>query len=403
MARFLERLASAELAKLATPQSRHVAVAITRLLPFLAYGSERAMAALTDFFEAHLDWTRAERALAAATPAPAAATAAVAAPAPPAAGPALHEATFFQDCFVLVVDNIPATRNGAALKEYLRQRGVPARTAAFLLEQCPPVSAESVGATAPGGEAQDEWRRFLERPLLPQALRALQGLCRGHAPTQDELVHTPHLVLCLHQMELLTSTRHVGTLSEALLDALGESNAAAAAAVAAVRAATRERRQALARSQREATLRALGFTLADTQNGGRIVSTRRLTGMEELDSGELEEAPVCVVCREGYRYKPTEPLGVYTYTKAVPIETARGSAATGYLTVSHLNAIHISCHEQAVRADRNRPGHRDIWEGATLRNSDTLCNNLLPMLVRGSSDTSGPGVGAGDARGTRDG
>ena len=53
------------------------------------------------------------------------------------------------------------------------------------------------------------------------------------------------------------------------------------------------------------------------------------------------------------------------------------------MTVSHFHAIHVSCHEQAATADRNRPGSRDVWDGATLRNSDTLCNNLLPLLVRG--------------------
>ena len=61
------------------------------------------------------------------------------------------------------------------------------------------------------------------------------------------------------------------------------------------------------------------------------------------------------------------------------VDATRGSS-----TVSHFNAIHISCHLTAKRADINRRPPKREWEGATLRNAETLCNNVLPVWT--SSD-----------------
>jgi len=59
-------------------------------------------------------------------------------------------------------------------------------------------------------------------------------------------------------------------------------------------------------------------------------------------------------------------------------------ATRGCSSVSHFNAIHFSCHLQAKRADINRRPPKREWEGATLRNAETLCNNVLPVWT--SSD-----------------
>ena len=59
-------------------------------------------------------------------------------------------------------------------------------------------------------------------------------------------------------------------------------------------------------------------------------------------------------------------------------------ATRGCSTVSHFNAIHISCHLEAKRADINRRPPKREWEGATLRNAETLCNSVLPVWT--SSD-----------------
>ena len=50
-----------------------------------------------------------------------------------------------------------------------------------------------------------------------------------------------------------------------------------------------------------------------------------------------------------------------------------------YSTVTHFNVIHFACHREASRAERTMKQPKEEWEGATLRNSQTKCNNLLPM------------------------
>ena len=117
-----------------------------------------------------------------------------------------------------------------------------------------------------------------------------------------------------------------------------------------------------------------------------------MLGFEDLSDEEDEDgALVCRVCREGYKSRPRELLGVYCFCKRVegaaaagggggtPSSTFAGASSAGYSSVSHFNAIHFSCHAAARRADiALRPPKRE-WEGAALRNSETRTNNLLPV------------------------
>ena len=48
-------------------------------------------------------------------------------------------------------------------------------------------------------------------------------------------------------------------------------------------------------------------------------------------------------------------------------------------TVTHFNVIHFTCHNDAVKADKKLKPPKTEWEGATIRNSHTLCNNLFPI------------------------
>lgn len=57
------------------------------------------------------------------------------------------------------------------------------------------------------------------------------------------------------------------------------------------------------------------------------------------------------------------------------------------MAVSHFNLIHSSCHQAARQADSALRAPKREWEGATLRNGETLCNNLLPLKAAGVSDT----------------
>ena len=109
--------------------------------------------------------------------------------------------------------------------------------------------------------------------------------------------------------------------------------------------------------------------------------------MADAARRELEEETghVCVVCGEGETYRAGEPLGCYCFCKRVPlpaassVESAPSVPEFCYTTVTHFGVIHFACHREASRAERTMKQPKEEWEGATLRNSQTKCNNLLPI------------------------
>ena len=106
-----------------------------------------------------------------------------------------------------------------------------------------------------------------------------------------------------------------------------------------------------------------------------------------LQELEEEKGHVCVVCGEGETYRPGEPLGAYVYVKRVPLGLGdAGRLEYGYTTVSHFNLIHFGCHREASIAERNLKQPKEEWEGATLRNSSTRCNAMLPLMGSTVSD-----------------
>ena len=123
------------------------------------------------------------------------------------------------------------------------------------------------------------------------------------------------------------------------------------------------------------------------------VSPTSMLGIEDISDEEEDDdaALVCRVCREGYRSRPRELMGVYCFCKRVECAPAATNSitnsanttanTTGYATVSHFNAIHFACHAAARRADIALRTPKREWEGASLRNSETLCNNLLPVFA----------------------
>ena len=142
--------------------------------------------------------------------------------------------------------------------------------------------------------------------------------------------------------------------------------------------------------------------------------------MEEMEGLEDEEGPTCMVCQEGYSFKPDEVLGVYVYSTKVKVpnvdategkgmassasasagasssmsmdpldipaelldlhpRSSRQSSAMLVTSVSAFNTIHFSCHDEAARADRALSKPKSEFEGATLRNSRCRCNSILPI------------------------
>ena len=170
------------------------------------------------------------------------------------------------------------------------------------------------------------------------------------------------------------------------MDTLSEGKDDVAAAIEKHRNDTKEKKKQLAQLQREKMLKSMGFVVASPEQGGKIKASSTLTGLEDLED---EGGFVCVVCREGYKFKPKESLGIYTFSKR--IEVSLGGSPTKpekcYSTVTHFNLIHNKCHSQATRSDRSGKHTREEWEGATLRNSDTKCNNLFPIMGPETTDS----------------
>lgn len=118
-----------------------------------------------------------------------------------------------------------------------------------------------------------------------------------------------------------------------------------------------------------------------SDGGERIVVSRpNLEGLEDVE--EEEDGLACMVCREGYSLRPNDHLGVYSYSKRVNLGVGTSGSGRGecvYTTVSHFNIIHFQCHQEAKRADAALKNPKKEWEGATLRNNETLCNALFPI------------------------
>ena len=148
-----------------------------------------------------------------------------------------------------------------------------------------------------------------------------------------------------------------------------------------------------------------------SSSGGKVIVATTMA-LEEL---EEETGHVCVVCGEGETYRPGEVMGCYAFCRRVGMLSGGVGSAGGhalspgriggggsgggglgvalgggsemcYTSVTHFNLIHFSCHRDATRAERSLKQPKEEWEGATLRNSQTKCNNLLPIHSASVSD-----------------
>lgn len=98
--------------------------------------------------------------------------------------------------------------------------------------------------------------------------------------------------------------------------------------------------------------------------------------MEALDE---EQGLTCIICREGHRLQPQKVLAIYTFTKKCAVEeqeiTSSSCKTIGWTTVTYFNLVHVECHLNAVNVMKGR----NVWDSATLQNSNTKCNTLLPL------------------------
>lgn len=101
-----------------------------------------------------------------------------------------------------------------------------------------------------------------------------------------------------HRLEQVSSNEHVGSLAENLLEALC-TNKRVAELIEEARQHTRSEKKRLAMAMRERQLGALGM---QTNDKGQVTASGTiLQQMEDLGD---ETGLICVICREGYKFKP---------------------------------------------------------------------------------------------------
>ncbi|KAK3280427.1 hypothetical protein CYMTET_11725 [Cymbomonas tetramitiformis] len=415
---FLEKLKA-----LAAAQQRRGADTVARILPFLAAGDARAMRTLLDHFMPCLDLAGFDRALGTEGGGGTAAAA---------------QRRLQLDIFVKVLESIPQSALGARLQTMLLERGVVRRVAQYLVESfkgCEKGSAEFAAAVEQPGvpyalallygvalNHQAASQAVGQEEGLLQLVHALEGVSsEGGAGSHAENLLEALAAAPGEEAGLRMQVEGLRTATREELK----------------RRALQRREQMLAEmGMRRMEIPGSGGERIVAATSPSSIDMRALADLND----EEDEVLSCMVCREGYAAQPSELLGVYCFCKRIRIRqpapsapaspapptspgptpprspggtaagpsggvgmpvspssasrarsqsggspspggTAAGGGRSelGYSSVSHFNVIHFSCHAAAKRADASLKTPKKEWEGATLRNNETLCNNLLPI------------------------
>ena len=158
----------------------------------------------------------------------------------------------------------------------------------------------------------------MTKPSVKFILRALAGLAVKHPSTQ--LAMAENCINVLHQMEQVSSDEHVGSLAEAVLEAL-KGNPDAYAKVKSVRQETKAEKKKLAMAMREKQLKAIGLKANDQ---GQVKADNSL--LKQFVGLAEESGLCCNICREGYKFQPSKVLAIYTFTRETPLEEFELSA-----------------------------------------------------------------------------
>lgn len=369
---FLERLSYPSGLKKSNKQQRNTEM-VARILPYLTYGESDAMEALVQHFNLYLqDWSEFDKLQKQQQDNPKDETIAEQA----------AKQRFTVENFVRVSESLKTSSCGERLKDIILEKGIPDVAVRHL--------RESFAVTSQAGfKSSAEWSLALKLPSVPHILSMLRGLSIGHSATQ-KCIDEGGILPLLHALEGVSGENEIGARAENLLDTLadkeGNGDGFLEEKVLRLRNATREEKKRRALRKREELLQGLGMRQELASDGGEriVVSRPDLEGLEDVE--EEEDGLACMVCREGYSLRPNDLLGAYSYSKRVNLGSSTSGSSRGecvYTTVSYFNIIHFQCHQEAKRADAALKTPKKEWEGATLRNNESLCNSLFP--VRGPS------------------
>ena len=338
---------------------------LLRVLPFLTYANKEKMAMIICHFEDVLDFSKFDSGASDRNP----------------------DDEAKMEAFVALCDGVERNDIGNTMKSQLIELGIIRKCLDYLTENAPKVKSH---VPIPLKSVSDEvtrtsWKEFVSRSSLRYILRALARLAVKHDPTQ--LAVSESCIPVLHQMEQVSSDEHIGSLAEAVLEAI-RGHPDVDAKVKKVRDDTKTEKKRLAMAMRAKQLKAIGLKA----NEAGQVKAENVQRFQQFSGLGDEKGLCCNICREGYKFQPNKVLAIYTYTRpsnvdefecipsvsshSHPLATSGHHRRTmGYTTVTHFNLVHVDCHMAAVRLQRGR----DEWESAMLQNANTRCNGLLPL------------------------
>lgn len=276
------------------------------------------------------------------------------------------------EAWVAMCVGIERSGLGNTMKDELVRLGILALCTDYIKQNSPPTRQILLRTDDPA------WKEFAMKPSVKFILRGLAGLAADHPATQMAVAES--VISQLHLMEQMSSDEHLGSLAEAVLEAL-RGHQEAGDKVDAVRTATKTEKKKMAKAMRDKALEAIGLK---TNESGVVTADSKV--LKQFEAIGEETGLTCVICREGYRFQPSKVLAIYTFTRRSPLEEAERAVrkTMGFSTVSHFNLVHVDCHLAAVRQARAR----DEWESALLQNANTKCNGLLPLWGPGITESA---------------
>ncbi|EFJ36504.1 hypothetical protein SELMODRAFT_404572 [Selaginella moellendorffii] len=348
---FLERLSNPSSYKQSKQHKNSDTAA--RILPYLTYGEEAAMEVLVDHFLPYLlDWGAFDKLQKEHGENPKDASLGQKA--------AFHQ--FAVENFVKVTESIKQNDSGELLKNLILEKEILTVAIRYLKDAFPFTEKKTDLRSSP------EWTRSLELPSVPIILSMMRGLSIGHCKTQECLDEEEVLPL-LHALEGMPGENEIGARAENLLDTLSDKEKGfLAETILNLRETTRDEMRRRALQRREELLQGLGMRRELRSDGGEriVISKPRIEGLEDVE--EEEAGLACMVCREGYKLRM---LGAYSYSKRVKIGSATVHGRPEW--------VYTTCHQEEKRADASLKNPKKEWEGAAIRNNETLCNDLFPL------------------------
>ena len=104
----------------------------------------------------------------------------------------------FIDCFVTMVDSVPASSDGNELKSFITNSGILSSCVNYILNLTP--DKEYLAD-------QKAWKEFLARPAVPFVLKLMKVLCKKHEETQIKISQS--CIPVLHRLERVASEEQV--------------------------------------------------------------------------------------------------------------------------------------------------------------------------------------------------